>query len=591
MADCSDYEPATLEHIPQTRTVIFIVSTYGEGEPSDNMTDCLNWLQTRKSDSSLSQLRYSALGLGNSNYKYYNAVVEALVTRLNALGSEAILPLARADDAKGETEEHYLEWKESLFSDCFKAKLGFEEHDPVYEPSLEVFFEPDAASGDDVTVVEPWSQTSNRKTMRTMTPTHALPLKAARELFDQSGEGRNCVHMEIDLSSHPGVKYKTGDHLGVWPMNPLPEVDTLLSQLGLAEKQHSVINVENKHAEDKLKIPSRTTLIALFGHHLEVSAPVSRETVAALIQFSPSAAAKDTLSRLSSDKSAYAQLLTTKYVTLGRLLSLASGGASAAWSHLPLSFVIEALPAMQPRYYSISSSSVVQPRQVAITAVVADKTLSGSHERISGLCTNYLQAAKSSLSGVHQDQTTDTRYPLLQGPLRIFAHVRKSTFKLPALASQPIIMVAAGTGLAPFRAFLHERARLAKMGRPVGRTILFFGCRNPSQDFIYRDELLSLQETLGSDIFTLVTAFSRPDNGETKAYVQHRVKDYAEEVMDLLVNGNANFYICGSAAMARDVAKVLGSEIRERQGWDEGKLSAFLESQRKTRRWQQDVWG
>ncbi|KAG9986862.1 hypothetical protein KCU72_g21700, partial [Aureobasidium melanogenum] len=112
---------------------------------------------------------------------------------------------------------------------------------------------------------------------------------------------------------------------------------------------------------------------------------------------------------------------------------------------------------------------------------------------------------------------------------RIHAHVRKSTFKLPALASHPIVMVAAGTGIAPFRAFLLERARMQSIGRDCGPMYLFFGCRNQNQDYLYSSELASLQSQFG-DLFTLVTAFSRPDEGKG-VYVQHRIADNEEEAL------------------------------------------------------------
>ncbi|KAG9546032.1 hypothetical protein KCV01_g24415, partial [Aureobasidium melanogenum] len=172
---------------------------------------------------------------------------------------------------------------------------------------------------------------------------------------------------------------------------------------------------------------------------------------------------------------------------------------------------------------------------------------------------------------------------------RIHAHVRKSTFKLPALASHPIVMVAAGTGIAPFRAFLLERARMQSIGRDCGPMYLFFGCRNQNQDYLYSSELASLQSQFG-DLFTLVTAFSRPDEGKG-VYVQHRIAEYAEDVCNLLTEGNANFYICGSAGMAREVLDTVGKELGTRMKWSEDEVKEFADKQKKFKRWQQDVWG
>lgn len=583
-ADCSDYEPDSIKKLTQDKLAIFIASTFGEGEPSDNINDLWSWLHTAKG-SPLTNLKYAAFGLGNSKYKYYNAVIDYVVDRLDKLGAQAVLSVGRADDAKGETEEHYLDWKESLFN-LFTTEMGFDAHDPIYEPSISVI-QDDSVSSENVQVGQVVEQTKNKFTARKISPVHALPVKEARELFNNTEGGRNCIHMELDLNEHPGLRYKTGDHLGIWPVNPSAEVDGLVRSLGIYASKDTPIAVSSLQQGEKLKVPSPTTPAALFANYLEICAPVSRETIASLAQFAPTEAAKAHLTRLSTDKKAHQQLIESTYINLGRLLQLVAGEAGA-WAHLPLSFVIESLPAMQQRWYSISSSSVVHARQIAITAVVNDNTLAGSDERVPGLCTNYLLAAKNESAGTaHPRGHTYSALPDSTG--KVFAQLRKSTFKLPANAAQPIIMVGAGTGIAPFRGFLQERARLRKMGRPVGKTIFFFGCRNENQDYIYRDELAQLQQALGES-FELHTAFSRPDAG-SKVYVQDRVGEHGEKISGLVLDEDANFYICGSAAMARDVGKVVGEELSRREHWDDEGLRVFMERQKRLRRWQQDVWG
>lgn len=342
----------------------------------------------------------------------------------------------------------------------------------------------------------------------------------------------------------------------------------------------------------KVKVPTPTTLDALLGHYLEICAPVSRETVASLVQFAPTQTAEDFLTNLSG-KDAYTEFLRSNYVNLGRLLEHAAGD-EGVWKDIPLAFIVEILPTMQPRYYSISSSSVVQPRSATITAVVSDTVFPGNDERIPGLSTNYMLALKESMEDKGKPHPHGLTYPLEgpQGTLlggRIHAHVRKSTFKLPALASHPIVMVAAGTGIAPFRAFLHERSRMQSIGREVGPMMLFFGCRNESQDYLYREELAQLEEQFDG-LLTLVSAFSRPESGK-KTYVQDRIVEHAEDVCRLLIDSNANLYICGSASMARDVSDELGRELCQRQGWNNDQLKELADKQKRFKRWQQDVWG
>ena len=583
-ADCSDFEPESIKNLSQDKLALFVASTFGEGEPSDNVNDLWAWLHTAKG-SPLANLKYAAFGLGNSNYKYYNAVIDYVAERLDALGAQSVFPVGRADDAKGETEEHYLDWKEKVFN-LLTTEMGFEAHDPVYEPSLSVV-EDATIPSENVHVGQVFEQTKNKFTARKISPVHALPVKEARELFDRTEDGRNCIHMELDLNEHSGLRYKTGDHLGVWPVNPSAEVERLVQSLGIGASKDTPLSISSIEQGQKLKIPSPTTTSALFGNYLEICAPVSRETIASLVQFAPTEGAKAQLAQLSTDKQAHQQLLESKYINLGRLLELVAP-TPGAWQHLPLSFIIESFPAMQPRWYSISSSSVVHARQIAITAVVNDNALVSSTDTVPGLCTNYLLAAKNASAGSpHPRGHTYSALPDRNG--KIFAQVRKSTFKLPASATQPIVMVGAGTGIAPFRGFLQERARLKKMGRPVGKTILFFGCRNEAHDFIYRDELSQLQQALGES-FELHTAFSRPDSG-SKVYVQDRVREQGEMVSRLVLDEDANFYICGSAAMARDVGSVVGGEVQRREGLDEEGLRGWMERQKRLRRWQQDVWG
>jgi len=124
-------------------------------------------------------------------------------------------------------------------------------------------------------------------------------------------------------------------------------------------------------------------------------------------------------------------------------------------------------------------------------------------------------------------------------------------------------MVAAGTGIAPFRAFVAERARFASIGRPIGEMLLFFGCRKPDENFIYREEFEGVRTALeGNGLFSIVPAFSRIDDG---MYVQDVVRREAKHVIRLLEEG-ANLYICGRARMAREVGKVVCDTMASSKG-------------------------
>lgn len=139
----------------------------------------------------------------------------------------------------------------------------------------------------------------------------------------------------------------------------------------------------------KSKLPLPTTLDAAFRHHLEICGPVARKTILELAQFAPTPEASTTLLELGQNRDRYEKLVATTHITFARLLQLAS--PTKQWTALPLPFVIEALLSLQPRYYSISSSSIISSRRVAITALVVNKQLpSPSAETVYGLASNYI---------------------------------------------------------------------------------------------------------------------------------------------------------------------------------------------------------
>lgn len=602
-ADLSDFDSKTIALLPKSKIAIFILSTYGEGDPSDNAGPFWDWLTKLTDTGALSSLRYAAFGLGNTQYRYYNRVVDVVDAALQKAGAERLLGVGRADDAAGATEEDFLAWKDDLFS-FFVRGLGMRQHEVRYEPQLSVV-QDGSLDLADLHLGEP-----PRPADKGSGEVRPLKVRGCRELF--SGTPRNCLHLDLDLTEHPQVTYKTGDHLAVWAMNPDEEVERLLTVLGLAGRRGAPLLVQALDKSVRVPVPSPTSIEAVLRHYLEICAPISRDAVKALAQFAPTEGAKSFLAALSEDRASFARFTADKHLNLGRLLEMAaeqqdqpgSGGSSSTWASLPLSFLIETLPKMQPRYYSISSSSVISPRHPTITALVSSTPLatsastSSSPASIPGLATNYLLGLSHSLSpeSTHlaPAHPAGLTYPL-SGPGgalsggRVYAHVRRSRFKLPMQPSHPLVMVAAGTGVAPFRAFLAERARMLQIGKEVGEMVLFFGCRRPAEDYIYREELEGFERELGGRL-RIVTAFSR-EEGQPKTYVQDRVRELGADVVRLVLEGGASVYMCGRASMAREVGGVVGELVGKEKGWGQEQIKEWTERMKRSRTWQEDVWG
>jgi cytochrome P450/NADPH-cytochrome P450 reductase len=184
-----------------------------------------------------------------------------------------------------------------------------------------------------------------------------------------------------------------------------------------------------------------------------------------------------------------------------------------------------------------------------------------------GVCSNYLARRR----------TGDT----------IHATVRetKAGFRLPDDPAQPIIMIGPGTGLAPFRGFLQERADRKAKGASLGPALLFFGCRHPEQDFLYAE---GLKAFAADGVTELHTAFSRLNGAKT--YVQHLVAAQKDRVWDLIEKG-AITYVCGDGGkMEPDVKAALVAIYRERSGADAETGARWIEDLGARNRYVLDVW-
>ena len=171
---------------------------------------------------------------------------------------------------------------------------------------------------------------------------------------------------------------------------------------------------------------------------------------------------------------------------------------------------------------------------------------------------------------------------------------RAPDFRLPASPTTPIICVGPGTGLAPFRAFLaHRRYAMQGCSTSCDVNTLFFGCRSASKDFLYATQLSAWATSLGpgkSPFLCLHTAFSR-QAGVPKTYVQHRLAEQADFVVNALLQHGAHFYVCGDAShMAGDVETTLKAIVATRLPGGVDDAESFIDQLAKSGRYQRDVW-
>jgi len=194
--------------------------------------------------------------------------------------------------------------------------------------------------------------------------------------------------------------------------------------------------------------------------------------------------------------------------------------------------LLELIPPIKPRHYSIASSMKMHPDSVHLLVVVEDwKTPSGKY-RV-GQCSGYL-------AKLTNPETED---------IYLTVSVAPSLMKLPPKNSQPVVMAGLGTGMAPFRAFIQERQYLQSKGEKVGPMALYFGSRFRGQEYLYGEELEAYHST--GLLSYLRLAFSR-DQPE-KVYIQHKLGSDKTEICEMLLAANGHFYLCGPTWPAGDV--------------------------------------
>ena len=501
VADLEDYDYENLDTFPEDRLAVFVLATYGEGEPTDNAVEFYEFITGQETsfsngggveDKPLSNLKFVAFGLGNNTYEHYNSMVRRVNDSLLKLGAMRIGQAGEGDDGAGTMEEDFLAWKEPMWTEL-SEKMSLEEREAVYEPIFSITEREDlSADADDVYLGEPNKnhlEGNQRGPFNSHNP-YIAPIVESKELF--TVKDRNCLHMEIDVSGS-NLSYTTGDHIAVWPTNAGAEVDRFINILGLDGKRHSVISVKGLDPTAKVPFPTPTTYDAAIRYHMEICGPVSRQFIASLAAFSPSDDIKKEMTRLGEDKDYFAEKISQQYLNIAQALERIGGGVP--WTAVPFSIMIEEIKKIQPRYYSISSSSMVQKNKISITAVVEETRIPGHGDEhvVKGVTTNYLLALKQKQHGEPNPDPHGLTYAI-SGPrnkydgFHVPVHVRHSNFKLPSDPAKPVIMIGPGSGVAPFRGFVQERAAQMQAGEKVGPTILFYGCRRSTEDYLYKEE-------------------------------------------------------------------------------------------------------
>ena len=355
-----------------------------------------------------------------------------------------------------------------------------------------------------------------------------------------------------------GTTYRTGDHLSVVPVNANELVERVLQRFGFeADAQIRILSSASDHSQ--LPVDTPLSVNRLLSQMLELQSVASRRDVATLLRHTECPRSAPQLKALAEDD--YKSKVQQKRLSVLDLLEEFEA------CELPFGVFLELMPMLTPRYYSISSSALDDTAKCAATVGVVDEPAISGRGRFKGVCSNYL-----------------AQMPV-GGSVDVAIRETNDGFRLPDDPSAPIILIGPGTGIAPFRGFLGERAALKEQGTALGPAMLFFGCRHPYQDYIYREEL---ENFASAGIADLHVAFSRQE--KKKVYVQDLIRDNRDAVWALIEQG-ARIFVCGDGSrMEPDVRRALSLIYSEEKDVGAEAADAWMDQMSDEGRYNLDVW-
>jgi cytochrome P450 / NADPH-cytochrome P450 reductase len=537
--------------LPEEGGVMIFCASYN-GVAPDNATQFVKWLSSGDlAKDAFAKVRYAVFGCGNSDWAAtYQSVPRMIDEQLAAHGARGVYGRGEGD-ARSDLDGQFEGWFAKAAAASVKA-FGLDgnfsrsaDDEPLYS-------------------IEPVAPTTVNATVATggVSPMKVLVNSELQNKAGANPSDRSTRHVEVQLPA--GISYRVGDHLSVVPRNDPALVDSVARRFGFLPADQIRLNVsEGRRAQ--LPVGEVVSVGRLLTEFVELQQIATRKQIQIMSENTRCPVTKPKLLAFIGDDAESTERYRSE--VLAKRKSVFDLLEEHPACELPFHAYLEMLSLLAPRYYSISSSPSGDPQRCSATVAVVQAPASSGRGIYKGVCSNYLSGRRVG----------DT----------IHATIRetKAGFRLPDDPSVPIIMIGPGTGLAPFRGFLQERAARKASGAKLGPAMLFFGCRHPDQDFLYADELKSFA---ADGISELHTAFSRADGPKT--YVQNLVAAHKDKVWSLIERG-AIIFVCGDGGkMEPDVKATLMSIHREKTGGDADAAARWIDELGTKNRYVLDVW-
>eukprot|EP01036_Dinobryon_divergens_P034668 gene34668-44829_t len=531
--DLESFSPESVSSLSSEHVAVFLMATYGEGEPTDNAVSFFKYITNKDEPPSLPSLRYTVFGLGNKQYEHFNRVGKLTDRKLQDLGASRVFDYGEGDD-DANLEEDFDHWKAKINKSSNASESGTS---TVVSKFKVVAVE--SASAYVSHREQPVRALSARISNAAPSSRHFFNspraiVSATRELRSGLGQG-STRHVELETGS-VGLVYLTADNLAVLPENTTVAVEAVASAMGY--DLDSVVNLTSSADEQqdfKLPFPVPCSVRDLLTLYLDLQGELKYATAKQLrskLAADADLTYRELFEQLVSDerRPQFKAAVQRSHLSLGGLLTL----QPPLFSRLSLEELLQVAQLIQPRYYTISLT------QAASIALKENEDNKEAVTLFTGLCSGFL-------CGMPAQQSC-----------RVF--VRASSFRLPPSSEE--------------REF--QRAK--------GASVLFFGCQRRDTDFLYKDELEAFQQR--GVLTSLYTAFSR--EGASKVYVQHlmlqdQVRVYLKQ---LVLEQGAYVYVCGATAMGADVMKAFTALLND----SEDAAHTYIKQMQETGRYVQELW-
>ncbi|KAH7182362.1 putative P450 monooxygenase [Fusarium flagelliforme] len=510
----------------KNQPLVVVTASY-EGQPPDNAAHFVEWLSHSPKDK-VEGVKYAVFGLGNKEwYSTYQKVPTLVDEAFAKNGGVPLTDRVALNVTEGNVFDALDEWTTrklwpSLGSNEDDGTLGVEE--------FKVQIDPQKRGG----ALKQELQLGQIVETQLLTKKPGAPRKR---------------HLSIALPS--GTTYQTGDYLAVLPLNSSRIVQRVLRRFKLP--WDAMLTIDPK-AITSLPKGQQLSAHDILGGMVELSQPITAKALSAVkatISDEEETAAVD---RIASDAR------TLSATSLLEILELCPSSSFSFGAFLA------SLPAMRVRQYSISSSPLADPSVCTLTYSIIDAPpKSGSQGgHFHGVCSTYLERLSVG----------DT--------VQVGLRPSRTGFNVPADDERPMIMACAGTGLAPFRAFIQERAIKQEAGRKIGPALLFYGMNAPDEDDMYRDQF---DEWEKRGVVSVRRAFSHAnEQSEGCTFVQDRIWHDREQVLELF-RRNAALYFCGAGIVGSGVDKVIIQIRIEQVKCSEEEAKKWVSEQKGERYW------